>query len=595
MKNRVVPVLITLVLIIVVGIFTAISLINNYRKGSTEFVDFEETYELDENQYVVVLNDAIQDYRGIEDGGSVYISAQAVADSINDRFYWDSNEHIFIYTTATQVIKAYPDEQAYHVGDETVSLDYVPVKTIDGTVYVSVNYIQEYTQCEVESFSDPNRLVLTTQWGDKTAVTASEDTVLRLAGDLQSDILKDVTAGETVTVVASEEDWSWTNVVTDDGYVGWIENRYLGDTQTVTTQAPPFQEEEFTYIKEEGTICYAWHQMTTEELSGVNYLIQALNNTSSINIIGPTWFSFDGTDGHVRSIGNADYVNYAHQVGVKVWAVFQNQATPGGEMNGINTDNILAYTFKRETLVSEVISYALEYGIDGINLDFEMILEEGADNYIQFIRELSVACRNNGLCFSIDNYVPLYTQHYDRAEQALFADYLVIMGYDEYGAFSSEPGPGASLPYVQQGIEDTLALIGGDSSKVINAIPFYTNVWEDDGVNPAGLNTTATMPEARSYLQRYPESTVITWNSELGYNYCYYTSPLNGSQISMWLEDADSIAAKLELMDQYDLAGVAIWKLQQESADVWTPIAAYVNGETIPTHERQQEAQAQSQ
>ena len=173
------------------------------------------------------------------------------------------------------------------------------------SVYVSVNYIQEYTQCEVESFSDPNRLVLTTQWGDKTAVTASEDTVLRLAGDLQSDILKDVTAGETVTVVASEEDWSWTNVVTDDGYVGWIENRYLGDTQTVTTQAPPFQEEEFTYIKEEGKICYAWHQMTTEELSGVNYLIQALNNTSSINIIGPTWFSFDGTDGHVRSIGNA--------------------------------------------------------------------------------------------------------------------------------------------------------------------------------------------------------------------------------------------------------------------------------------------------
>ena len=74
-------------------------------------------------------------------------------------------------------------------------------------------------------------------------------------------------------------------------------------------------------------------------------------------------------------------------------------------------------------------------------------------------------------------------------------------------------------------------------------------------MNPAGLNTTATMPEARSYLQRYPESTVITWNSELGYNYCYYTSPLNGSQISMWLEDADSIAAKLELMDQYDLGG----------------------------------------
>ncbi len=231
----------------------------------------------------------------------------------------------------------------------------------------------------------------------------------------------------------------------------------------------------------------------------------------------------------------------------------------------------------------------LEYGIDGINLDFEMITEDGADNYIQFVRELSVACRNNGITFSIDNYVPLYTKHYDRTEQARFADYLVIMGYDEYGQFSMEAGPVASVPFVKQGIEDTLELIGGDSSKVINGIPFYTVVWNET----VPYEDTISMPTAKEYLQKYPDSTVLSWNSELGYNYGYYTSALNGVTYSMWLEDKESIAAKLELMNQYDLAGVALWKLQQETGDVWPAISAYINGEQIPTHEVLQEQQNQ--
>lgn len=589
MKSRVVPVLIILVLIIVVGSITAISLINNYRKGSTEVVDFSEGYGLNDNEYVVVLNNQIQSFKGLEQDGTVYIDAASVADYINDRFYWDSNEEIFIYTKATEVIKAFPDKQSYTVSGEETPLDYIPVKTINDKVYVSTEYIQLFTQCEIQTYKEPNRLVIVTSWGETTTIAAQEDTVLRYTDpyneldtiDLHHPILKNVTAGESFTVVEREEDWNWTKVATSDGYVGWIENRYLGEEQTATTTAPDFQEEEFTYLKEEGRICLAWHQVTTQEASSVSGLIQALNNTESITIVAPTWFCFDGMEGHISSIANADYVAYAHQVGKKVWAVFQNSSYMGGEMSGTNTDNILSYTSKRESLINELISTALECDIDGINLDFEMITEEGADSYIQFVRELSVACRNNGLTFSVDNYVPLYTKHYNRAEQARFADYIVIMGYDEYGKFSTEAGPVASVPFVKQGIEDTLELIGGDASKVINGIPFYTVVWNET----VPYESTVSMPEAKAYLQKYPDDTVITWNSELGYNYGYYTSPLNGVTYSMWLEDDESIAAKLELMNQYDLAGVALWKLQQEDGDVWDAISAYVNGEQIPTHD----------
>lgn len=597
MRSRVIPVLIILVLIIAVGSVTVISMINNYRKGSTEVIDFKEDYGLEDNEYLVVLNNEIQTFKGIEDSGTVYIDAENVAKHINDRFYWDSNEKIFIYTKATQVIKAFPDQQSYSVGGENTPLDYAPVKTIGDMVYVSVEYIKLFTQCEIEAYQDPDRLVVTTKWGELQTVSVQEDTVMRYTDpydeadtiDLHHPIVKNVAAGESLNVVQREDGWNWTKVATNDGYVGWIENRYLGEIQTASTTAPAFEEEQFTYLKEEGKICLAWHQVTTQEASSVNNLIQALNNTSDITVVAPTWFCFDGTEGHINSIASYDYVSYAHQVGKKVWAVFQNSAYSGGEMDGINTDNILSYTSKRETLVNELIAAVLEYGIDGINLDFEMITEDGADNYIQFVRELSVACRNNGITFSIDNYVPLYTKHYDRTEQARFADYLVIMGYDEYGQFSMEAGPVASVPFVKQGIEDTLELIGGDSSKVINGIPFYTVVWNET----VPYEDTISMPTAKEYLQKYPDSTVLSWNSELGYNYGYYTSALNGVTYSMWLEDKESIAAKLELMNQYDLAGVALWKLQQETGDVWPAISAYINGEQIPTHEVLQEQQNQ--
>lgn len=599
MKHRVVPVLIVLILIFVVGAVTAVSLITDYRNGSTEEVDYEDEFGLEEDEYFIVYNYEIlvdstdegsEVIKGVEEDGTVYIDAETVATNINDSFYWDSNEQVFIYTTATKIMKAVPDEQQYTVDGEAVALDYVPIKTINDTVYVSEEYIELFTQCEITAYTDPNHIVITTEWGDGTSVAVDKDTVVRFTDpcddtdsiDLQHPVIESVEEGDSLVVVETDEDWTWTKVETEDGLIGWIENRYLGEETAFTTTAPEFEEEEFTYLTEDGLICLAWHQVTNEDSTTVSNLQSVLEDTSDITVIAPTWFCFDGTDGNIQSLANADYVTYAHEQGLKVWAVFQNSAYQGGDMDGTNTDNILSYTSKRETLVSELISYVLEYDIDGINLDFEMITEEGADNYIQFVRELSVACRNNGITLSIDNYVPIYTEHYNRAEQFKFADYLVIMGYDEYGSFSTEAGPVASLEFVQEGIEDTLEIIGGDGSRVINGIPFYTVVWNET----TPYEDTVSMSTAKEYLEKYPDTTVIAWNDVLGYYYGYYTSSLNDVTYSMWLEESESIAAKLELMSQYDLAGVAVWKLGQEEAEVWDVISAYMNGETIPTHER---------
>ncbi len=574
--NRIVPVLIVMILIVLIGFKTVKEFIAGYQSGTKDFVDYEENYGLKENEYSVTLNNAVQSFKGITSDGHIYLDAENVAAHINDRFYWDSNELIFIYTKATEIIKAYPGEEKYYIDGASVTMDHAPVKKINDTVYVSAEYIQKFTQCEFEVYNEPNRIVVTTLWEEQSVAKVKEKIAMRLLGGLRSEILRYLETGEEVVILQMEDDWSWCNVATEDGYVGWMEKEYLEKAITKTAKAPAFEEEEFTYIKEDGRICLAWHQVTNYDASSVAALKQALNNTQGITIISPTWFYLADTEGNLGSIANYDYVAYAHSIGLKVWVMFSNSLQPGGTMSGSQTDEVLAYTSKREKLVSQVVEQALTLGVDGINLDFEMILETAGDNYIQFVRELSVACRESGLCFSVDNFVPLYTRHYNRAEQAVFADYLVIMGYDEYGGFSSEAGPVASVPFVREGIEETLEIIGGDSSKVINGIPFYVGVWET-GPNNYLAYTDAIMSAAAGYLKKYPDRTEFYYDEELGYNYGSYTSPINDLTYKIWLEDATSVEQKMKLIQEYNLAGVACWKLQQETADVWPVISSYLN------------------
>ena len=107
-------------------------------------------------------------------------------------------------------------------------------------------------------------------------------------------------------------------------------------------------------------------------------------------------------------------------------------------------------------MIANLMKDVEKYGIDGINLDIEGIKPAAGPHYIQFIRELSVDCRKNGIVLSVDSYVPsAYTSFYNRAEQGRVADYVIIMGYDEHYA-GGEAGSVASLEYERKGIEDTL-------------------------------------------------------------------------------------------------------------------------------------------
>ena len=345
-----------------------------------------------------------------------------------------------------------------------------------------------------------------------------------------------------------------------------------------------FKEPEYTNISKDYTINMAWSNVTnTDANSGI---LQLIAQTKGLTTLSPTWFHVADTDGDLESIASTEVVNYAHQANIEVWAAIRD--FDGGINSYDESYELLSHTSSRTNLINQIISTALSTGIDGINVDFEKISEECGEHYIQFIRELSVKCRQNGLVLSVDNYVPqAYNQQYHRKEQGVFADYVVIMGYDEHYVGSPEAGSVASYEYVKNGVEQTVKEV--PSEKVISGIPFFTRVWKETPKTDAELakakgtdnedytmnveSTAYGMAEAQTVVEQ--AGVTAEWDDKTKQNYATWEA--DGSTYEVWLEDAESLAPKLQLIKDYNLAGSAAWRLGQESSDIWDVILKYVN------------------
>ena len=276
-------------------------------------------------------------------------------------------------------------------------------------------------------------------------------------------------------------------------------------------------------------------------------------------MIVPTWFVIQDTQGNYSSIASKEYVDQAHERGIQVWAMLNNVSTE--ESVAVNTEELMSSTAAREKMIDSLMQDAREYGFDGINLDFEGLRSEAGPHYVQFIRELSIACRKEGIVLSIDNYVPsAYTEFYNRREQGIVADYVIIMGYDEHYA-GGEAGPVSSISFVDNGIKDTLEVV--PKEKVINAIPFYTRLWTTDGESQT--SQVFDMEEEEVWIsenQLEPE-----WREDLGLYYAQRQGE-NGLE-QLWMEEERSIGEKMDLIRQYELAGGACWKLGFEKPEIW--------------------------
>ena len=441
---------------------------------SKEKYDLKKYYGIEqEGQLAITVNNQVVEPHGMIVDGKAYIQYDVVRKYINSRFYWDPDENILLYTLPKDMVSVEVGSKDYMVSKDKKSEDYVILKTEGSTAYIALDFISQYTNMEYEVYDNPSRVMIVSDWGKTTVATIKRDTQVRYQGGVKSPILTEVSKKDEVTIVESEENWK--KVRTKDGFIGYVRNKDLKNEETKTISRD-FEEQEFTSISKDYTINMAWHNVTNSDANGS--VLQKIAESKGLTTIAPTWFHVKDTDGNMDSIASADYVNYAHQANIEVWATIRD--FDGGINSYDESYALLSYTSKRENLINQLISEALRVGIDGINVDFEKISEECGEHYIQFIRELSVRCRQNGIVLSVDNYVPKgYNMQYDRKEQGIVADYVIIMGYDEHFAGSPEAGPVSSYNFVKEGIEETLKEVPAE--KVISGIPFFTRLWSEDG------------------------------------------------------------------------------------------------------------------
>lgn len=527
-----------------------------------EGVHFENAKKAEDNQVAIILQNELINDRAIIEGNVLYLNYDFVKDRINDRFYWDNNENILIYTTPTDVIKAQVGSQEYYVTKVKNTEEYTIVRTEGDKVYVALDFVKKYSNIEYGYFDNPKRLCITNEW-NVTLDTAvlKKDVKIRTGKSIKDDIVYD--CKEDTEIIVLESDKKWSEVITEDGCFGYVKNSSLSKKSTKTLTSD-FVEPEYTNIAKEHTISMAWHMITTKAAN--NQLMDLITPAKGLNVIAPTWYRLSDNDGNMTSLADANYVTRAHLVGLEVWAMIDDQSS--------ESDNrqIFPYTSKREKIINQLIANAIEYDIDGINVDFEYITSDIADDYIQFIRELSVKCRINGIVLSVDNKVPEESNSfYNLKAQGEVVDYVIIMGYDEHWGADSGSGSVASLPWVTKGVADAVQMV--DSSKVINAIPFYTRIWSEDASGNVISCPAVDMNTAADTLAN--KGVTPVWVDNFGQNYGEYTEGETVTRI--WLEDNTSIEAKLKLIKEYNLAGVAAWRIGLENEDIWNTIIKYTN------------------
>ena len=343
-----------------------------------------------------------------------------------------------------------------------------------------------------------------------------------------------------------------------------MENKKLSEQTTVEpTPVTDYTEPVYTSNTRDHKINLAWHVVAGA--AGNDTLVPLMQGTKSINVVSPTWFALSDNAGNFTSFASENYVGTAHDMGLEVWGLIDNFSH-----EGVDTYEVLAGFSTRQYLINGLIDTALQYKLDGINIDFENISLDAGEPFVEFIRELSIPCREHGIVLSVDNYVPMgYTDHYDREEQGVVADYVIIMGYDEHHRGSDSAGSVASIDFVEKGIADTVAQV--PAHKVINAIPFYTRIWETKGTTvdsqAVGIET------AKQYLADHGITT--TWDEVTCQNYGEYQA--GDSFYQVWMEDEESIRVKLNIMSKYEIAGVAEWQLAFAVDSVWDVIEEYMN------------------
>lgn len=565
MKKKIIPVLFVLVLIILIGAVAVGLWLKEKYSYSNEVLDLQEYFQVKNGERAILLGNDRLEEKALVENDVCYLTLSQVRRDLNEIFYVDEEEGLLLYTDAETTMEVRMGETGYYTDGVKTDTPYVIYMQKGGKSYLALDFVKLFTNFEYRVYD--YWMQLTTSWDEKNMIVASGETKLRQKGGIKSPILADVSEGDELEILERMTDWC--KVKTADSLIGYVENKMLGEEfRRTPVPVTDYVEPEYTNISLDKKVSLGWHSVGG--IGGNASLDNMVAGTKGLNVIAPTWFSLIDSEGGMRSFGETSYVDRAHQLGLQVWGVLDDFNYELETGTPISCYSVLSSTSNRRKLEQTVIDEALRLGLDGINLDFEQLSEECGVHYAQFLRELSVLCRKNRLILSADNKVPYHYNEYQCLDvQSVVADYVIIMGYDEHWHKSGNPGSVASIDYVTGGLEKTLEKV--PANKVINGLPLYTLVWKIDGATVTDeILSIANTPAFLQRINKKPE-----WDNAACQNYLEWTS--GNATYKVWLEDAESIRMKLNVMIANKIGGAAVWRLGYGTPAIWELINAFTS------------------
>lgn len=516
---------------------------------------------LEENEAAVIAEDHLAEGRAVRMEDRWFIDYALVQSELNPRFYWDESAGLMLFTTASEIYEIPADSSAYLTGEGTQDAGYTVIKTTENGKYVDLEFLREHSDFTYEIYEDPGRIVISRGSRTVTSAVVKKNSAVRYLGGIKSLVLTEAQKGSEVVILEQMEHWS--QIRTADGYIGYIKNSSLTEISE-QTRPSVYTGPEYTSLSMEDRVSLVWHQIDYAQMN--DNFDEDTAQMSGVNVISPTWYFLSDNEGNIDSLADASYVKQAHEAGLQVWALISNFSAD------VSTAELLASRAARQKVQDYLIAQAEEIGFDGINIDFEGIPETAGYSYVQFMRELSILCRERGLYLSVDVPVPMdFSSHYDRKELGVVCDYVIMMGYDEHYAGSDIVGSVASMDFERNGIENMLSEVPGE--KIVSAIPFYTRLWYTRTLEDGTVSVTSEalgMGSAWDVVEQ--NGVAAVWDDDAGQPYAEWTNA-EGVFCQIWLEDDSTVAERASMVSEYNLGGIAAWVLGREKDYVWQVIS----------------------
>ena len=494
----------------------------------------------------------------IVEDGIVYISTQDIANFFDGSIFYDNKYDQIITTSDTKVATLKLNENQAEVNGSEIDL-VTSARRINDKFYLPFSEISKSVyNVETKYVKDTDTVVLVSLDRELTYANSSKNNSVKYKPDTFSRTVDKVNSGDTLTVINTDEKLpeGWSKVTTEKGKVGYVKTKTLANIDKV--------RENLTTEKQiEGTISMVW-----DYFSQYATATQRTGKIQGVNVVSPTFFSLQrlGRGNIIANVGEdgENYIEWAHSNGYKVWALVSNDSMKETVSEIVNDYEL------RKQLIENILTVVELYNLDGINLDFENIYEADKDMYTRLVVELAPRLREIGKVLSVDvtapDGSPDWSLCFDRNEIAKAADYIVFMGYDQNGVSSPKEGTTAGCDWVEANINKFLGQEGVPANKLILAVPFYTRAWlEEDG------ELDSKVWNMKDIYDNIPDGANIEWDDSLKQNYAEYEE--DGATYKVWIEDDDSIKAKLELVKKYNLAGAAYWEKDREPENLWNTIS----------------------